>query len=305
MATTYTYIAANKRKSLALVAFFVLLVVALGFFVDQLSASGTSFFVIAIIIAMFMTLFSYFNGDKVVLWTSGAQKISATDNPYLYRLVENLCITAGLPVPQIYIIPDQAINAFATGRDPKHASLAVTTGAIEQLENEELEGVLGHELSHIGNFDIRFMMLVSVLVGLVAILSDMFIRSMWFGGGRRDSRDDRNGNAVLAIVGLVFIILSPIIAQLIQLAVSRRREFLADASGALLTRYPEGLASALRKIEAQSRPVRQASKATAPLYFSNPLGRVGQGMSKMFSTHPPIDERIKALEAMAGSGGTV
>ena len=288
-----------------LVAFFVVIIMAVGWFVDKLSNSGTSFFVLALIISIFMTLFSYFNGDKVVLWTSRARQVNAEDNPYLYRLVENLCITAGLRVPKLYVIPDQAINAFATGRDPHHASLAVTTGAIEQLENEELEGVLGHELSHVGNYDIRFMMLVSVMVGLLALLSDMFVRSMWFGAGRRDNSDSKNGSAVIAIVGLVFIILSPIIAQLIQLAVSRKREFLADASGALLTRYPEGLARALRKIAAQSRPVRNISNATAPLYFANPLGRVGKGLSKLFSTHPPVEERIKALEAMAGSGGTV
>ncbi len=305
MATAYTHIAENKRKSLVLVAFFVVIIMAVGWFVDKLSNSGTSFFVLALIISIFMTLFSYFNGDKVVLWTSRARQVNAEDNPYLYRLVENLCITAGLRVPKLYVIPDQAINAFATGRDPHHASLAVTTGAIEQLENEELEGVLGHELSHVGNYDIRFMMLVSVMVGLLALLSDMFVRSMWFGAGRRDNSDSKNGSAVIAIVGLVFIILSPIIAQLIQLAVSRKREFLADASGALLTRYPEGLARALRKIAAQSRPVRNISNATAPLYFANPLGRVGKGLSKLFSTHPPVEERIKALEAMAGSGGTV
>lgn len=305
MATTYTHIADNKRKSLALVAFFVVIILAAGWFVDQLSNAGTSFFVLALVISIFMTLLSYFNGDKIVLWTSRAQPVGAEENPYLYRLVENLCMTAGLPVPKLYVIPDQAINAFATGRDPQHASLAVTTGAIEQLENEELEGVLGHELSHVGNYDIRFMMLVSVMVGLIALLSDMFVRNMWFGGGRRDNSDSKNGNAVIAVVGLVFLVLSPVIAQLIQLAVSRKREFLADASGALLTRYPEGLASALRKIAAQSRPVRNISNATAPLYFANPMGRVGKGLSKLFSTHPPVEERIKALEAMAGSGGMV
>jgi heat shock protein HtpX len=304
MSTTYTHIAANRRKSLLLVAFFVVIILAVGWVVDQLSEAGTSFFVLALIIAIFMTLFSYFSGDKMVLWTSGARRINREDNPYLYRIVENLCITAGLPVPRIHIIPDQAINAFATGRDPKHASIAVTTGAIERLENEELEGVIAHELSHVGNYDIRFMMLISVMVGLIALLSDMFVRSMWFGGGRRESGDNRSGNAVLAIVGLIFIVLSPIIAQIIQLAVSRRREFLADASGALLTRYPKGLANALRKIAAQGRPVRKVSNATAPLYFANPLGRIGRGLSTLFSTHPPVEERIKALEVMAGSGGT-
>lgn len=300
MATTYSFIASNKRKSILLVVFFAVFILVLGWFIDQISGSGTSFLIIALAFSLFMTLIGYFAGDSVMLWTAGATKISSTDNPYVYRLVENLCITTGLPVPAIYLIPDPAMNAFATGRDPKHASLALTTGIVEGLENEELEGVIAHELSHIGNFDIRFMMLVGVLVGLVAILSDTFVRSMFWGGRRGSDNDNNNGgNAVLAIVGIIFIVLSPIIGRLIQLAVSRKREFLADASGALVTRYPEGLASALRKIGAQAKPLQKTSNATAHLYFSNPFGAKAKGLSRLFSTHPPIEERIKALEQMS------
>lgn len=300
MATIYTNIASNKRKSVALVAVFVVFLVLLGWCIDRLAQAGTFYIVLALGIAVVMTLTSYFRGDSIVLWTSGAKPLSKEANPYVYNIVENLAITAGLPTPKVYWIDDDAINAFATGRDPKHASIAVTRGAAEKLENEELEGVLAHELSHVGNYDVQFMMLVGVLVGTTAILSHMFLRSMWFGGGRRRNDSERGGaGEILAIIGIVLIILSPIIAQLIQLAVSRKREFLADASGALLTRYPEGLANALRKISA-SQPLKHASTATAHLYISNPFGRGAKGLNGLFSTHPPIEERIAALEKMAG-----
>lgn len=300
MATIYTHIAANKRRSFFLVLFFAAFLLALGWVVYQLSGSDVTFLLLAVFLALFMPLIGYWGGDSIVLWTTGARRITKEQNPYVYRLVENLCITAGLPVPKIYLIPDSALNAFATGRDPKHASIALTTGIVETLENEELEGVLAHELSHVGNFDTRFMMLVAVLVGLVLILSDLFLRS-WLWRGRSD-RDNRIG-PVLALLGLVFIILSPIIAQLIQLAVSRRREFLADASGALLTRYPQGLASALAKIGAMHKPMRHASTATAHLYFANPFGRKGGGIAGLFATHPAIEQRIRALQEMAGANG--
>ena len=215
----------------------------------------------------------------------------------LNRIVENLAITAGLPAPKVWIIPDRAPNAFATGRNARHASVAVTVGLLEMLDRSELEGVIAHELAHIGNRDILLQSMVAVLVGFVSILADMFTRSLWFGGHRDD---ERQGGSVLAIVGIVFIILSPIIATLIQLAISRKREFLADASGALLTRYPDGLASALRKISSYGRPMATASNATAHMYISNPFGaKATRGISHLFMTHPPVEERIKALSDMA------
>ena len=207
-------------------------------------------------------------------------------------------ITAGLPKPKVYIIPDSAPNAFATGRNAKHASVAVTQGLLAMLDRTELEGVIAHELSHIGNRDILLQSMVAVLVGFISILADMFTRSLWLGGRSRD--DDSRGSNVLAIVGIVFIILSPIIATLIQLAISRKREYLADASGALLTRYPQGLASALQKIASYGAPMKTASNATAHMYISNPFGRAAKGLSSLFMTHPPVEARIKALTEMAG-----
>lgn len=297
----YKQIESNKRKSILLIAIFVIFVLFLGWLIGKLTGYGYSALVIAIIVSFFMVITSYFSGDKVALWTAGAKgPIQKEENPYVWRLVENLCITAGLPMPKIYLIPDPAPNAFATGRDPKHASIALTTGIIERLENEELEGVIAHELSHIKNYDIRLMMLVIVLVGIVALLSDWLLRFHFF-SGRKDERE--NGGqigAILILAGIVLAILSPLIAQLIQLAVSRKREFLADADGALLTRYPEGLASALEKIAAYKQPLQHANDATAHLYISNPFGEKTQKFfHKLFSTHPPIEERIKALRSMA------
>ncbi|MFH1171006.1 MAG: M48 family metalloprotease [bacterium] len=295
MATTYTYIAVNKRRSTFLVVGFIVFVLLLGWVLSHLADSGLVFLVVAALIATCMTLVGYYRGDRIALWTSGAEPMAKEQSPYVYRLVENLCITAGLPMPAIYLIPDDAPNAFATGRDPAHASLALTTGIVRMLENEELEGVIAHELSHIGNYDIRYMTLVSVLVGIVAIVSHIFLRSMWFGGGRRQSND--SGGNIFVIVGLVLLILSPLIAQLIRFAVSRKREFLADASGALLTRYPQGLASALEKIGTYGKPLAHVSNATAPLFIANPLG--SRGLSGLFSTHPPIADRVRALKEMA------
>lgn len=296
MATIYTHIASNKRRSVLLLAAFAVILVALGWALDVLTDSGSAFFLLAIIGAVFMSLIGYYQGDRLALWTSGARQIAKSDNPYVWRLVENLAMTAGLPMPKVYIIDDSALNAFATGRDPGHASLALTTGIIERLENEELEGVIAHELSHIGNYDIRFMTLVTVLVGVIAIISDMFVRSLWWGGRRRDSRQ---GGGVLALVGLLLILLSPIIAQLIRFAVSRRREYLADASGVLLTRYPEGLARALEKIAASGKPLDRRSRATAHLFIANPFGS-GRSFATLFSTHPPIEDRIRTLREMGG-----
>jgi len=297
----YKQIDSNKRKTALLIAIFIIIVFLIGWAFSELTEIGYIGLVIAAVISIVISLASYFHGDKVALLTAGAKgPIKKTDNPYIYRMVENLTITAGLPLPKIYLISDPAINAFATGRNPQHASIAITTGAIEKLENEELEGVIAHELSHIKNYDILLMTIVIVLVGLIVLLSDWFIRIRFWGGGRR--RDSQGGSqlqAILLLGGLVLLILSPIIGKLIQLAISRKREFLADASGALLTRYPEGLARALEKIAAENMPMKRANNATAHLYIAAPFGRARHFMSKLFATHPPIQERIVALRQMA------
>ena len=252
---------------------------------------------LAVVISFFMTLVSYFKGDKIALKSTGAKEIQKKDHPYVYRMIENLCITAGTPVPKVHIIDSPALNAFATGRDPKHASIALTTGIINTLENEELEGVIAHELSHIKNYDIRVMTIVVVLVGTIALISDMFFRMRFFGvGNRRSSNDSGKSGGIIMIIGIVLLILSPIIAELIKLAVSRKREYLADASGALLTRYPEGLASALEKISTSSETLPHASAATAHLFISSPFKK--KSISGLFSTHPPIEERVKQLRSM-------
>lgn len=290
----YTQIDSNKRKSLALMVVFVVIIIGLAWAWGEYSQSGYYMIIPATIIATGLSLVSFFAGDKIALSTAGAKQIQKNDNPYLWRLVENLSITAGLPMPKLYIIEDAAMNAFATGRDPEHSSIAVTRGLINNLENEELEGVIAHELSHVKNYDIRLMMVVIVCVGVITLLADWMMRSFIFKGHSRS--DNNNRGNILAVVGIVLAILSPLFAKLIQLAVSRKREFLADASGVLLTRYPEGLAKALEKISSQSVPVQKANKATAHLYISSPFK--DGGVSKLFSTHPPITERIKALRSM-------
>ncbi len=295
----YQQIESNKRRSVFLIAIFIIVIIFLGWLFDQLTDFGYGGLIFAALISISMSLLSYYQGDKVALWTAGAQPIKREDNLYLYRLVENLCLTAGLPLPQIYLIPDQAINAFATGRDPAHASVAVTAGAIQKLDKSELEGVLAHELSHVKNFDTRLMAIVVVLVGIIVLLSNWLIRSfLW---RRRDNNNDSGQlGIILVVLGLILAILSPLIAQLIQLAVSRKRELLADASGALLTRYPEGLAGALEKIARETEPMLRANDATAHLYIANPFGeRAQKFFHRLFSTHPPIEERIKILREMA------
>ena len=292
---------ANKRKTVLLILLTILILGGLGYAFGYYYESGPYGLVFALVIALLMSLGSYYTGDKVALAVSGARAIKKEDSPYVYRMVENLCITAGLPMPKIYIIEDNAMNAFATGRDPQHSSIALTTGIIQGLENEELEGVIAHELSHIQNYDIRVMMIVATLVGVIVLLGDFMLRFQLFGGKRRSSSEGGSqAQMILFIAALVFMILAPLIGQLIKLAISRKREFLADASGSMLTRYPQGLASALRKIGAQNRPMDHASNATAHLFFSSPFGS-GRGkkfLARMFSTHPPIEERIKALDDM-------
>lgn len=293
----YQEISSNKRKSVALIAVFTAVLLGLGYlFAYAQNAPPEGYLVIALLISIGSTLFSYFSGDKIALATSHARFIQKEDNLYLYRLVENLSIATGLPLPKIYVIDDPAINAFATGRSPLHASIAITTGAIEKLENEELEGVIAHELSHVKNYDVRFMMLTVVLVGAISLLSQFFLRSSSWLGARRSEKEGGEARGVAMILGLILAILSPFIAQLVKLAVSRKREFLADASGALATRYPEGLARALEKIATENQSLASASPATAHLFFSNPL-RSGN-VRNLFSTHPPLEERIKRLRSM-------
>lgn len=291
----YNQIDSNKRRTWLIIAIFIALVLFIGWFFGYYFDYGYGAVGIALVFSLVMTLFSYYGGDKVALLSAGAQPIIKNDNPYLFRLVENLSIASGLPLPKIYIIPSNAINAFACGRDPQHASIAVTAGAIAKLENEELEGVISHELSHVKNYDIRLMTIVIVLVGLISILADMFFRASFFGGRKSDNN---KGGGILLVIGLVLIILSPLIAQLIKLAISRRREYLADASASLLTRYPEGLARALEKIGNDSEALTRVSSATAHLYIANPLKNSGRWLANAFSTHPPLDDRIKKLRGM-------
>lgn len=261
---------------------------------DTLSIAGFALIFIGI-----SNFISWYFSDKIVLSVSGAKPVSLESNRQLYRTVENLCIAAGLPLPKIYTIDDSAPNAFATGRDPKHGVICFTTGILSKLNKQELEGVTAHELSHIGNRDTLMMSVVSVLVGTIALMADWFMRSMWLGRGNNDRS---NSSGLLLAFGIIAAILAPIIASLIQLAVSRKREFLADASGILLTRYPEGLASALKKISADREPLEVANRGTAHLYIVNPLkgSQALDGFAQLFSTHPPIEARIKALREMEG-----
>jgi heat shock protein HtpX len=297
----YSQISQNKWKSYLIMLLFVVFIVTVAYVFGKASgASAVGYAGIALVLSGIMSLGSYFFSDKLVLMTSGAQEISKEQYPEYVKIVENLCIADGLPMPKVYVMNEPSPNAFATGRDPKHGVVCATTGILERLNKSELEGVIAHELSHIKNFDTRLMAIVAILVGSIAILADIFMRSMWFGGMNRDDEGDNRSNMIFLVLGIVFAVLSPIIATLIQLAVSRKREFLADASGALLTRYPEGLASALEKIESDPRPLRQATNATAHLYITNPFkGKEAKAwFASLFNTHPPIEERIKILRSM-------
>lgn len=296
--TAYQQIRSNKLRSALLVGLFMCIIGVIGIAFAYLYDAGPGAVVLAIIISTIMSLVSYYAGDKLALISAGAHgPIAQEDNPYVYRLIENLAITAGLPMPKVYMIEDDVPNAFATGRDPQHASIAVTTGIVNLLENEELEGVIAHELSHIKNYDIRLMTVVIICVGIVSLLANWFLRLSVFGGNNR-SRSSGNVGLILALVGVVLIIFSPIISKIIQLAVSRKREYLADSSGVLLTRYPEGLARALEKIEAHAAPMLRANSATAHLYIANPFGKQRRWRN-LFSTHPPIEDRINILRSIA------
>jgi len=298
MVTLYTQAESNIRKTWLLITFFFIFIIGLGWLFSYL-LDEPIFLVIAVILAIFQSIFSYWYSDKIVLTMTRAKLIEKKDNPEFYRLVENLSITAGLPLPKIYIIEEAQPNAFATGRDAKHAVVAVTRGLLEKLEKVELEGVIAHELSHIGNKDMLLQTIVVILAGVIAIISNFFLRISYRGVGRKERERDSSG-AILMIFGIIAAILAPIAATLIQLAISRKREFLADASGVLLTRYPDGLARALEKISQDPQPLRVASNATAHLFIANPFrGKETKNwLMNLFSTHPPIEERIKALREM-------
>jgi len=295
--TLYTQAESNIRKTWLLLIAFLIFIIALGWLFSYL-LDNSIFLILAVIIALLQSFFAYWYSDKIVLAITRARKIEKKDNPELYRIVENLCITAGLPLPKIYIIGEQQPNAFATGRNAENSVIAVTQGLLEKLERPELEGVLAHELSHIGNKDILLGTVVVILVGIMAMLSNWFLRISFWGGTRRDSRG--SSGLILMILGIIAAILAPIAAVLIQLAVSRKREFLADASGALLTRYPEGLAKALEKISADPSPMRIANNSTAHLFIASPFrGKQSKSwFTKLFLTHPPVEERISALRGM-------
>ncbi len=294
MASLYTHQRANVRKTWFLMTGFLVVVIALGWLVSQLYGNSWILYG-AVAFSLIMNITAYWFSDKVALSSTGAKEADPVQFLELHRLVENLAITAGLPKPRVYVIEDPAPNAFAAGRDAKHAVVAVTMGLLARLDRSELEGVLAHELSHIGNRDILVMTVAVVLAGVIAMLADLFLRMSFFGGGDRD-----NKNPLMLIAGIAAIIIAPIAAQIIQMAVSRRREFLADASGALLTRYPDGLASALQKISSYEAPMQRASNATAHLFISNPFGshEAGKFIARIFSTHPPVEERVAALQGM-------
>jgi heat shock protein HtpX len=291
--TIYTHIGKNIWKTWFLMVGFLIFIILLGWLFSRVLESPVILW-IAVIFAILMNVFSYWYSDKIVLKMTGAKPIEKKDNPELYRIVENLSISAGLPLPKICIVNDPQPNAFATGRDPKHAVVAFTTGILERLNRSELEGVAAHELSHIGNRDMLVSTIAVVLAGLVILLSDFFLRIGLRGGGRR------GGHPIILIIALAAAILAPLVAQIIHFAISRRREYLADASGALLTRYPEGLANALKKISAYPASLARANHATAHLYIANPFrGKEAVSfLTRLFMTHPPIEKRIQTLEQM-------
>ena len=305
MPTLYTHSDANTRKSWLLLAGFFLFIITVGY-IFSYALDDPSLLVIAVAVSIISSLFSYWFSDKIVLAMSSAKEIDFSSHRELYRLVENLCIAAGLPLPKIYIIEDSAPNAFATGRDPQHAVIAVTSGLLAKLDRSELEGVLAHELSHIGNRDIRLATLVTVFVGIVVLMADWFRRWTFWGGGRRRSNGNNQLQAIMFFIAIFLSVLAPIFAYLLQFAISRKREFLADADGALLTRYPEGLARALEKIAADPEPLEVANRATAHLFIASPFKTDRPGAKigfwqKAFLTHPPAAERIAALRGIANS----
>jgi heat shock protein HtpX len=290
----YEAISSNRLKSALVMVLFILIIVGLGYTFGEFTELGYAAPAIAVVFALFSVIGSYYYSDRIVLAMSRARPAEKAQYPQLYNAVEGLSIAAGLPMPRVYIIDDSAPNAFATGRDPQHAALAVTSGLLDKLDRQELEGVIGHEMAHVQDYDIRFMTIVAVLVGTIALLSDWMRRFFWWGGSSRR----RGGSNPLALVGVLLAVFAPLIAMLIQLALSRTREYLADAQGAMLTRYPDGLADALEKLSADTEPLEVANKATAHLYIINPLTEHKGMINNLFDTHPPIEERVRRLRAM-------
>jgi len=301
MANFFDEVRKNKIRSWIIILFFIVFVLVIGGFIGYYYTAGApggwQFGVIlAFIVGGTYFLISWFSGGQMILSTTGAKPVTKKEYPHLYHTVEGLSLAAGIPTPKCYVIDDTALNAYATGRDPEHSAICVTTGLLDKLNREELEGVVAHEMAHIKNFDIRVMLLAAVLVGILTLIADIFLRSMLYGGGRKGGKG--KGGGILIIVGLVLVILSPLIGQMIKLAISRKREYLADATGALLTRYPPGLASALKKIKNDPDPlVDKANRATAHLFISSPFKKKSFSAA-LFSTHPPLDERIKRLQQM-------
>ena len=300
MSNLYTYQSANIRRTWVLFVVFFIVVVGIGYVFSR-AYGDPSFVVFALVFTIVYSLISYYSSAAIALRLARAVPIEKADNPALYNVVENLCITAGLPMPAIYITPELQINAFATGRDPEHAAVAVTQGALERLDKNELTGVLAHELSHVGNRDILVSTVAAILAGVISLLADIFLRSMFWGGmGGRRSNNSGEVGGLFFIFAIALSVLAPIGTMLIQLAISRRREALADASGVLLTRYPEGLISALQKIAVDTTPMRSAKDSTAHMWLDNPFKGTGASWwHRMFMTHPPIEERIAALQALS------
>jgi heat shock protein HtpX len=295
----YADIAANRRNSFFITIAISAVLVVLGYFIGQYWGQSYGGVAIAVIVALVMSLSAFYAGDKIVLASSRAKRIEKKDYPQLFNVIEELSIAAGVPMPAVYVIDDTAPNAFATGRDPRHASVAITTGLLQKLSRDELQGVMAHELSHVQNRDILYATMVGVLVGSIALISDFFLRSFFWGGGRRRKSEGSGAiGAILLVLAIVLAILAPIAAKLLQLAVSRQREYLADASGAKLTRYPEGLASALEKIAGDREVLEVANRATQHLYIVNPIKPFEKRASNLFSTHPPIEERVRRLREM-------
>jgi heat shock protein HtpX len=302
----YEQIASNKRKTIFLLFVSFLLLAAVGYAIGLIYGTGWAGLGIAVAVAILLQLGSYFSGDKLVLASARARAVTAEEEPRLHNIVEGLAIAAGVPKPAVYVVPEQSPNAFATGRDPEHSSVAVTQGLLDTMNRVELEGVLGHEMSHVVDRDILYSTIVATVIGAVVLISEFFLRSWWWGGfgGRRNDRGNGNGGGVELIVfavGFALLILAPFFGQLIRLSVSRNREYLADAQGAMLTRYPPGLIGALKKIAEAPHAMRSANNATAHLWFDQPSRVQGPStgrMERLFSTHPPIEERIRRLEEM-------
>ncbi len=297
METLFEQVRSNKLRSYLMFLFFIILLGILGAVLGLVWGDVNIGLFVAVFISILYSFFAYYSGDQLILKMTGAREATKKEFPFLINTVEGLAIAAGLPAPKAYVIDDSAMNAFATGRDPQHASITVTTGLLKVMKREELEGVIAHEMSHVQNYDIRFMMLTAIMVGLTTLISDFILRSIWYGGKRGSSR--RGVHPAIILIGVFFAILTPLIGQLIQFAISRQREYLADANAAVLTRYPPGLASALEKIKKDPDPlVDNANKATAHLFISTPFRDRTDFVTNLFSTHPPIDERIKRLKAM-------